>query len=223
METLSFCVGITGDIISVLLFLSPAGTFWRIVKQRSTEEFDSLPYICTLLSSSLWTYYGITRPGSYLVAAVNAFGVVVETVYVSLFLLFAPPKMRARTAILAGILDVGFLLAVILVTHLAMEGDTRIDAIGLLGAGLNVVMYGSPLAAMVPNGAGFILGIAQLLLYAVYQVQGSSSSSSSKPYSRRSSKTISSSSSSHHDDDHNHHAQPLLSSSSTTTDPIHIY
>ncbi|GMP40136.1 hypothetical protein CsSME_00010698 [Camellia sinensis var. sinensis] len=66
MESLSFYVGVIGNIISVLLFLSPLGTFLRIVKHQSTEEFESFPYICTQLSSTLWTYYGITKPGSYL-------------------------------------------------------------------------------------------------------------------------------------------------------------
>lgn len=46
-------------------------------------------------------------------------------------------------------LDVGFLAAAILVTRLALQGDTRIDALGFICSGLNIVMYGSPLAAMV--------------------------------------------------------------------------
>ncbi|KAJ4834089.1 Bidirectional sugar transporter sweet17 [Turnera subulata] len=148
MEHLSFFVGVIGNVISVLMFLSPVGTFWRIVKNRSTEDFESLPYICTLLNASLWTYYGIIKPGAYLVATVNSFGIVVEIVYVTLFLVYAPAKMRGKTAILVGILDVGFLVAAILVTWLALEGDVRIDAIGFLCSGLNIIMYGSPLAAM---------------------------------------------------------------------------
>ncbi|EXC03956.1 Bidirectional sugar transporter SWEET17 [Morus notabilis] len=148
MEDFSFFVGVIGNIISVLMFLSPVKTFWRIVKRRSTEDFDSLPYICTVLSTSLWTYYGITKPGEYLVATINGFGIVVETIYVALFLLYAPLKMRAKTAILVGILDVGFFVAAILVTQLALQGETRIDALGFLGAGLNIIMYVSPLAAI---------------------------------------------------------------------------
>ncbi|TYI61740.1 hypothetical protein E1A91_D10G194900v1 [Gossypium mustelinum] len=169
MEELSFIVGVIGNVISVLVFLSPVGTFWRIVKNGSTEDFESLPYVCTLLSSSLWTYYGITKPGAYLVATVNGFGILAEAVYVVLFLIYAPRKMRVKTGILVGILNVGFLAAAILVTHLALEGDTRIDAIGFMCAGLNIIMYGSPLAAMVPNGIGFLLGTAQLILYAIFR------------------------------------------------------
>jgi hypothetical protein len=42
----------------------------------------------------LWTYYGVTKAGGLLVATVNGFGAVVEIVYVTLFLVFAPPRMR---------------------------------------------------------------------------------------------------------------------------------
>ncbi|KAH7513383.1 hypothetical protein FEM48_Zijuj12G0194200 [Ziziphus jujuba var. spinosa] len=129
MESLSFFVGVIGNIISVLMFLSPARTFWQIIKQGSTEEFESLPYICTFLSSFLWVYYGITKPDGLLIATVNGFGVLVETVYIALFLFYAPAKMKVKTGILVGILDVSFLTAAILLTRLALKGDSRIDAI----------------------------------------------------------------------------------------------
>ncbi|KAI9194448.1 hypothetical protein LWI28_006111 [Acer negundo] len=221
MEDLSFFVGIIGNVISVLVFLSPLGTFIRIVKHKSTEDFQSLPYICTFLNSSLWTYYGITNPGEYLVATVNGFGILVEAVYVSLFLIYAPSRqIRITTSVLVGILDVGFLAAAILVTQLVLEGEVRIYAIGLMGAVLNIIMYASPLSAMktvvttksveympfllsfflflnggiwalyallvgdyflgVPNGTGFLLGTAQLLLYAIYR-NGKPSKTTSVP------------------------------------------
>ncbi|KAJ4722149.1 Bidirectional sugar transporter SWEET [Melia azedarach] len=210
MEDLSFYVGVIGNVISVLMFLAPVGTFRRIIKHKSTEDFQSLPYICTLLSSSLWTYYGITKPGGYLIATVNGFGILVEAIYVTLFLIYSPTTtIRGKTAALFGILDVGFLSAAILVTRFALEGEARIDAIGFLCAGLNIIMYASPLSAMktvvttksveympfllsffffwndgtwafyallvrdvflgVPNGTGFLLGTAQLVLYAIYK------------------------------------------------------
>lgn len=56
---------------------------------------------------------------------------------------------QAKTAILIGTLDVGFLAAAILATWLALQGETRIDALGFICAGLNIIMYGSPLVAMV--------------------------------------------------------------------------
>ncbi|KAG6434283.1 hypothetical protein SASPL_105907 [Salvia splendens] len=187
MDTLVFFIGVIGNVISVLMFLSPGKTFVRIVKKKSTEEFESFPYVCTLLNSSLWTYYGIIKPGSYLVATVNGFGVVVEIVYVALFLIFAPPNKRVRTAIVVGILNVGFLAATLLATYFLLEIDLRIDAIGFISSGLNILMYASPLSAMlrvlgkpnqqVPNSIGFALGALQLLLYAIYRNPKNSDSS----------------------------------------------
>ncbi|KAM7280857.1 hypothetical protein ACFE04_007991 [Oxalis oulophora] len=148
MEGLTFFIGIIGNIISVLVFLSPVPTFWRILRRKTTEDFSSVPYVCTLLNSSLWTYYGLIKPGEYLVATVNGFGIIVELIYVLLFLIYAPTRMRNKTAILFGGLDIGFLAAAVLVTQLALKGDIRIDALGVICAGLNIIMYGSPLTAM---------------------------------------------------------------------------
>ncbi|KAM1191761.1 hypothetical protein FF1_012339 [Malus domestica] len=165
MEGLSFFVGVIGNIISVLMFLAPVPTFWRIVKHRSTEDFESLPYVCTLLNSSLWTYYGIIKSGELLVATINGFGATVEIVYLCLFLKYAPAKMRVKTVILIGTLDVGFLAVAILATWLALVGDTRIDAIGFICAGLNIIMYASPLVVMVRRPKFYFLFVIQHLNY----------------------------------------------------------
>ncbi|KAH0783043.1 hypothetical protein KY290_002641 [Solanum tuberosum] len=149
MENLSFIIGFLGNIFSGLVFLSPVGTFRRIVQNKSTEDFDSLPYICTLLNSSLWTYYGIIKPGSYLVSTVNGFGVIVETIYIALFLKFAHPKMRTKTASLAGVLNVGILATILLLGQLLLHGQMRINVIGFLTAGLTIIMYSSPFGVVV--------------------------------------------------------------------------
>lgn len=66
--------------------------------------------------------------------------------------------LQAKTALFVAILDVGFLGAAILITRVVLHGDTvRIDVIGFLCAGLNIVMYGSPLTAMVRNSVLHLL------------------------------------------------------------------
>ncbi|KAL2922915.1 Bidirectional sugar transporter SWEET17 [Bienertia sinuspersici] len=144
----SFYVGVIGNVISLLMFLSPVSTFKRIIEHRSTENFESVPYICTLLNSSLWTYYGLVKP-EILVSTINGFGVIVEMIYVILFLIFAPRRVKVKTWILVGLLDVVFLTAAIVVPKLALQKTYQVDALGFICAGLNVVMYGSPLAAMI--------------------------------------------------------------------------
>ncbi|KAL4321253.1 hypothetical protein AHAS_Ahas14G0092000 [Arachis hypogaea] len=148
MAELNFFVGVIGNIISILMFLSPMDTFVRIIKKKSTEDFSSIPYICTLLNSSLWTYYGIIKEGEYLVATVNGFGIFLQIIYILLFLLYAPKTIKIKSAIVAGILDVGVLGAAILTSEIALKGEARTNAVGVMGAGLNILMYASPLAAM---------------------------------------------------------------------------
>ncbi|KAI3440466.1 uncharacterized protein J3R85_003539 [Psidium guajava] len=205
---LSFIFGLLGNVTTGLVYLSPVKTFWHIVKRRSTEEFESIPYVFKLLNAYFWTYYGIVKPDSIVVATVNGFGVVLEITFVAIFLLYAPPRMKKRTAILAITCDAMFPAAAILVTQLTLDQQMQIAVAGLLSAVFSMVAYGSPLSAMktvvttksveympfllsfilfvnggvwtvyailthdyfigIPNGTGFGLGAAQLILYAIY-------------------------------------------------------
>ncbi|MED6185641.1 hypothetical protein PIB30_059048, partial [Stylosanthes scabra] len=105
------------------MFLSPVDTFVRIIKQKSTQDFSSIPYICTFLNSSLWTYYGIIKKGEYLVATVNGFGIFVQSIYIFLFLLYAPKTIKIKSGIMAGILDVGVLGGAIITSEVALKGE----------------------------------------------------------------------------------------------------
>lgn len=69
----------------------------RIAKRRSTEEFESIPYVSKLLNAYFWVYYGFIKPNSVLVATVNVFGGAVEIVFLTIFLLFAPPRMKVSS------------------------------------------------------------------------------------------------------------------------------
>lgn len=68
--------------------------FVRILRRRSTEEFESVPYVSKLLNAYFWVYYGLIKPNSVLVATVNIFGALMEIVFLTIFLLFAPPRMK---------------------------------------------------------------------------------------------------------------------------------
>ncbi|CAN4111057.1 unnamed protein product [Withania somnifera] len=155
MEDLAFVMGVIANILSGLVFLSPVGTFRRIVKNGSTEDFDSLPYICTLLNASLWTYYGIIKPGSYLVSTVNGFGVIVETIYIALFLQFAHPKMRKTVVTTKSVEYMPFFLSF----FLFLNG----------GAWTLYSLLVSDWFVGVSNGTGCFLGAVQQVIYAIYR------------------------------------------------------
>ncbi|KAJ9172953.1 hypothetical protein P3X46_016138 [Hevea brasiliensis] len=208
MEGLIIFLGLLGNITTGLVYLAPIKTFWRIVVNRSTEEFESDPYVWKLINAYFWVYYGILKPNSVLVATVNGFGAVLELIFVSLFLIFAPPRMRVKTAILFGVLDVVFPAGTVLITQLFLKRKGQIDVAGFFCVCFSMAAYGSPLSAMktvvttksveympfllsfflfinggvwtiyavitsdwfigLPNGTGFVLGTAQLILYAIY-------------------------------------------------------
>ncbi|KAJ6305945.1 hypothetical protein OIU78_021305 [Salix suchowensis] len=185
MASAVFIVGVLGNIISGLVYLSPLKTFWRIVKKRSTENFSSIPYILTLMNAILWIYYGITKPDSFLIATINGFGAATQIVYILIFLVFISPRMRARTALLVGLLDVGLAAAAILFTHFHVTRRSMKTVITtksvefmpflltfstLLNGGFWTLyaLLAKDFLVGVPNGIGFLLGIAQLILYGIY-------------------------------------------------------
>ncbi|GAB2287303.1 hypothetical protein Dimus_021684 [Dionaea muscipula] len=148
MATISFIIGIIGNVISILVFSSPIGTFRRVVKKKSTENYNGLPYITTLLSTSLWTFYGLLKPGGLLVVTVNGAGTVLQFTYVTLFLTYAPRDNKVKLMKLVASLNVGFFGAVVAIALLAIHGSLRLTCVGILCAGLTVGMYASPLAVM---------------------------------------------------------------------------
>ncbi|KAJ0011212.1 hypothetical protein Pint_34294 [Pistacia integerrima] len=109
-----------------------------MIKHKSTENFESLPYICTLLNASLWTYYGITKTGEYLVATVNGFGILVEAIYKETRVKLLPKlsfgNSNAKQPLLGSWMWV-FWQQRILVTRLALQGELCIDALGFICAG----------------------------------------------------------------------------------------
>ncbi|XP_058226152.1 bidirectional sugar transporter SWEET16-like isoform X2 [Rhododendron vialii] len=148
MASLSFIIGLVGNIISLLVFASPIGTFMRVVKKKSTENYKAIPYITTLLSTSLWTFYGLLKPGGLLIVTVNAAGAVLQFVYVTLFLIYAPKNIKVKSMKLVGIFDVFFLGTVIGVALGAIHGSLRLTIVGIICAVLTIGMYAAPLSSM---------------------------------------------------------------------------
>ncbi|OAY42339.1 bidirectional sugar transporter SWEET16 [Manihot esculenta] len=148
MASISFIIGVIGNIISFFVFTSPIKTFWEVVKKKSTGDYEVFPYITTCLGTSLWTFYGLLKPGGLLVVTVNGAGAFFQFIYVTIFLIYAPKDKKVRAAKLVGLLNFGFLGAVIAVTLLAMHGKLRLTFVGLICVGMTTIVYGSPLSVM---------------------------------------------------------------------------
>lgn len=149
-DTIRTVVGIIGNCLSLILFLSPTPTFRRICKTKSVEQFSAAPYLATLLNCMLWVVYGIplVHPNSTLVVTINGAGTAIELVYVVLFLIYSEGKQRRRVlGVLAlEIAAVGMVAGLVigfLPTH-----ERRSLVVGIICIFFGTLMYVAPLAVM---------------------------------------------------------------------------
>ncbi|XP_020592009.1 bidirectional sugar transporter SWEET4-like [Phalaenopsis equestris] len=148
--TFRTAVGIIGNALSLILFLSPVPTFRRICKTKSVEQFSPAPYLATLLNCMLWVVYGIplVHPNSTLVITINGAGTAIELTYVVLFLAYSQGKLRLRVfAVLAA--EVAFVgLTAGLVIGLLPTHERRSLVVGIICIFFGTLMYVAPLAVM---------------------------------------------------------------------------
>lgn len=81
-------------LISLRFFKMKSKTFCRVVKKKSTENYKGAPYITTFLCTSLWTSYGVLKPGGFQIAIVNGAGAVFHCTYIILFLVYSPQDQK---------------------------------------------------------------------------------------------------------------------------------
>ncbi|KAK4395570.1 Bidirectional sugar transporter N3 [Sesamum angolense] len=141
---LVFTFGILGNLLTFLVFLAPGPTFYRIMKKKSTEEFQSVPYVVTLLSNMLWLYYAIILSNEIPLITVNSFGCFMEAIYISIYIAYAPykPRMLTLTLLLVNFVGLGFIL---IFTNFIVKGAKRIEFLGWICATLLATMYIAPL------------------------------------------------------------------------------
>ncbi|WOK99854.1 bidirectional sugar transporter SWEET4-like [Canna indica] len=149
-DTIRTVVGIIGNGTALVLFLSPAPTFRRIWKSGSVEQFPAVPYLATLLNCMLWVLYGLpaVHPHSTLVITINGAGLVIELIYVLIYLRYSDKNQRLQVflMLLAEVVFVGAVAAVVL--NLFHTFQRRSLVVGLLCVIFCIVMYASPLSAM---------------------------------------------------------------------------
>ncbi|XP_050902978.1 bidirectional sugar transporter SWEET5 [Lathyrus oleraceus] len=143
-------VGIVGNVISLGLLISPAPTFYKIIKKKDVEEFKSDPYLATLMNCAFWVFYGMpfVHPNSTLLVTINGVGFVFEVVYVTIFYIYATSKGRKKILIvLLG--EIIFLVVVVLITMFALHGSAKRSlVVGIICDIFNIMMYTSPLTIM---------------------------------------------------------------------------
>ncbi|KAM7471550.1 hypothetical protein LguiA_009733 [Lonicera macranthoides] len=164
-----FTFGVLGNIVSFMVYLVPVTTFYRIIKKKSTEGFHSIPYVVALFSSMLWIYYASLKSNVTLLITINSVGCVMETIYIAIYIAYAPKKAMILTVKMLTTLNlVGFWL-VIVITHYLVKGEGRVKVLGWICLVLSVSSFAAPLSIMLPNILGFTFGVVQMVLYAIYK------------------------------------------------------
>ncbi|KAH9684104.1 Bidirectional sugar transporter SWEET [Citrus sinensis] len=141
-------VGIVGNVVSFGLFLSPVATFWRIIRKKDVEEFHPYAYIAACLNCMFWILYGlpVVHPDSTLVITINAVGLALELIYLSIFCLYDRQKRGRRVVGLGILAEVIFVGVIAIITFLAFHTHTsRSMFVGILCDIFNIIMYASPL------------------------------------------------------------------------------
>ncbi|KAI5071462.1 hypothetical protein GOP47_0013713 [Adiantum capillus-veneris] len=147
MKLAALILGILGNALSMLVFASPMPTFWRILRKRSTESFSAFPYICTLLSNMMWLYYGILDSDGLLLITISASGCAIESLYLSIYMMYASKQQRFTLAKQAVVM-LSIYLTILTFTLIFARGGRRLQVVGLLSAFNSLCMYASPLIAV---------------------------------------------------------------------------
>ncbi|GLU20775.1 hypothetical protein SLE2022_369570 [Rubroshorea leprosula] len=143
-----FVFGVLGNISSFVVFLAPIPTFYRIWKKKSTEGFQSLPYLTGLFSAMLWIYYALLKSDAFLLITINAFGCVVETIYIAFYITYAPRKARIFTLKLLLLLNFMGFCSVLLLSHFLTKGSTRTQVLGWICMVFSLIVFVAPLSIM---------------------------------------------------------------------------
>ncbi|KAG5523128.1 hypothetical protein RHGRI_035068 [Rhododendron griersonianum] len=158
-HNLAFAFGLLGNIISFFVFLSPLPTFYKIYQKKSTEGFQSVPYVVALFSAMLLMYYAFLKDNDgILIITINSFGCLVETIYIAVYLFYAPKKTKKQVIRTQSVEYMPFSLSLSLTLNAVMW-----FFYGLLIKDFNVA---------IPNVLGFVFGIIQMVLYEIYKRKG---------------------------------------------------
>ncbi|KAM3245056.1 hypothetical protein ACQJBY_056405 [Aegilops geniculata] len=142
----AFAFGLLGNVISFSSLLAPIPTFYRIFKSKSTEGFQSVPYVVALFSAMLWIFYALVKTGEGLLISINAAGCVIETVYIVMYLVYADRKAKIFTAKIVVLLNIAGFGLIFLLTLFAFHGETRVVSLGWICVGFSVCVFVAPLS-----------------------------------------------------------------------------
>ncbi|XVF54740.1 hypothetical protein PTKIN_Ptkin05aG0205600 [Pterospermum kingtungense] len=205
----AFVFGVLGNVVSFLVSLAPLPTFYLIFKKKTSEGFQSIPYVVSLFSAMLWIYYALLKKDAMLLITINTFCVFIQTFYIVTYFYYAPKKEKVVTVKLLLPFNVFGFGVIFLSTFFLQNPMTRLHILGYICMAFALAVFVAPLGIVrkviktksveympftlsvfltlgavmwffyglfikdlnvaVPNVLGFIFGVLQMILYAVYR------------------------------------------------------
>ncbi|CAN4089324.1 unnamed protein product [Withania somnifera] len=147
MIHLALIFGLLGNIISFMVYLAPVPTFYRIYKKKSTEGFQSVPYVVGLFSAMLWIYYAFLKPDTTLLITINSVGCCIQSFYICFFLFYATKKAKMDTVKLLVSFVVGLGLINLLTQFLAKDSN-RTQIVGWICLIFSLCIFVAPLCVL---------------------------------------------------------------------------
>ncbi|XP_021690243.1 bidirectional sugar transporter SWEET10-like [Hevea brasiliensis] len=128
--TWGFAFGLLGNILSILVCFAPIPTFYQICKKKTSEGFQSFPYVIALLSAMLWLFYAYFAEDATLLISVNSITFCMETAYLSLYFFYASKKdkiITMKSVLLFNVFGFGIIsIIAMFLTH----GKERVKLLG---------------------------------------------------------------------------------------------
>ncbi|KAL7152773.1 hypothetical protein ABFS83_04G120900 [Erythranthe nasuta] len=148
MNQLAFVFGLLGNVVSFMVFLAPIPTFYQIFKKKSTEGFQSVPYVVGLFSAMLWIYYAFLKPETTLLITINSVGCFIQSAYICFYLFFATKNARVQTVKLILLLNVVGFGMIIVLTHFWANDSNRDDIVGWICLVFSLCVFVAPLGVV---------------------------------------------------------------------------
>ncbi|KAL3839131.1 hypothetical protein ACJIZ3_023722 [Penstemon smallii] len=142
---LAFAFGLLGNVISFMVYLAPLPTFRQIYKKKTSEGFQSIPYVVALFSAMLWIYYALLKSDTTLLITINSVGCFIETIYVAVHLFYAPKKARVQTLKLIVLLIVCGFGFIVLSTHFLVKPSKQANVVGWFCLVFSLCVFVAPL------------------------------------------------------------------------------
>ncbi|XAR67869.1 hypothetical protein NMG60_11002802 [Bertholletia excelsa] len=92
----------------------------------------------------LLMYYAFLKANATLLITINSFGCFIETIYIALYLFYAPKKVKVQTVTLLVLMVGGFGL-VLGLTHFVFNAPTRVRIVGWICLVFSVSVFAAPL------------------------------------------------------------------------------